>query len=125
MGHISQTDNILIHSGGFFKMNEEQMKKELKSLLCSEKFKHSLGVSEAAIRLSEIYGCDFKKAAIAGLLHDCAKNFPKDKTLKLCNDFGIVIDDICKNEIKLLHAPLGAEVARRKFGINDERSWMQ
>ena len=101
-------------------MNEEQMKKELKMLLCSEKYKHSLGVGQAAIKLSEIFGYNPQKAYIAGLLHDCAKNFTEDKALKLCNDFCIVVDDITKIEVRLLHAPLGAEIARQEFGIDDE-----
>lgn len=96
------------------------MEKELKTMLHGEKLEHSLGVRKAAIKLADIYGCDIKKASIAGLLHDCAKNFDESKILKLCDDFGIELDNVLKMEVKLLHGPVGAEIAKRKFSVEDE-----
>ena len=42
---------------------------------------------ETAISLARLYGADEKKAAIAGLLHDCAKNYSKEDMIFLCSKY--------------------------------------
>lgn len=101
-------------------MDENQIMEELKEMLTPERLKHSLGVREAAAQLAEFYHGNVEKASIAGLLHDCAKDFNPRQMLQLCYNFDIVLDDICKREIKLIHGPLGAKIAQHKFGIEDE-----
>ena len=100
-------------------MTIDQMTAKLKGSLLEKRFIHSLGVMECAKKLAELYGADTQKAAIAGLLHDCAKNYSKDDMFALCSEYGIELDDVMKKSSGLIHGLLGAEVAKREYGIDD------
>jgi len=96
------------------------MNSRLKSMISEHRYKHSLGVQETAVKLAEIYNADVDKASIAGLIHDCAKDFSDQELLKMAEQYGIEINDVCKNQPGLLHGPVGAYVARDEFMIEDE-----
>ena len=66
------------------------------------------------------YSYDINKAQLAGLLHDCAKCIPNDKKLKLCDKYHILVNKVEQENPFLLHAKLGAFVARDTYGVNDE-----
>jgi len=89
----------------------------LKKMLSPYRFSHSVRTMEASIRLAEKYDGDTEKAAIAGLVHDCAKDMEKSAILPACKKYGIVVDDITKMQPKLLHGQIGAHLARELFGI--------
>ena len=101
-------------------MTIDQMKEQLKNNLLEKRFNHSVGVMETAVALARLYGADEEKAAIAGLLHDCAKNYSKEDMFALCIEYGIELDDVMKKSTGLIHGLLGAEVAKRDYGIDDE-----
>ncbi len=101
-------------------MNEKEVVEKLKSMINENRLEHSLGVRDTAIKLAKEYGTDVKKARWAGLLHDCAKSISNNHLLKKANEFGIVVDDICQRVPALLHAPVGAEIAKREFDITDK-----
>lgn len=100
-------------------MTEHEITQQVKSMLSPERFKHSLGVMETAAKLAAHYGADTQKARIAGILHDCAKNIPKNQALSICEQEGVVLKDICYAEKGLIHSYLGAHLAKTRFGIND------
>ena len=81
-----------------------------------------MGVAEEAMKLAEIYGTaqDRKKAEVAGLLHDCAKNYPNDLKIRLCKEYHIPLDDVLKEQKDLIHPFLGAEIAKREYLVDDE-----
>ncbi len=101
-------------------MTIDQMTAKLKGSLLEKRFIHSLGVMECAIELAKLYGADAEKAAVAGLLHDCAKNYSKDEMFALCSEYGIELDNVMKSSSGLIHGLLGAEVAKRGYEIDDE-----
>lgn len=92
---------------------------QLKQMLSPRRFTHSLKVMEASIELAEKYGEDVEKAALAGLVHDCAKNIKSEDILILCDKYGIIVDDIMKKDTTLLHGIVGSFLARELFGIED------
>lgn len=98
----------------------EAIQKYLKDNLDSKRYQHSLGVAETSVKLAEIYGADKKKAEIAGLIHDCAKNISNKMLIEKALGYNIVLDDILKSSPSLLHGPVGAYVAKEIFDINDE-----
>ncbi len=61
-----------------------------------KRFNHVLGVERAAIGLAEKYGYDTKKAGLAGLLHDYAKELPDQKFLELIDKYEL--DPELKND---------------------------
>ena len=93
---------------------------KLSGMLDEKRFKHSEGVRDMAIKLAEIHGVDTKKAEIAGILHDCAKNIPHEKALEICRSEGVELKEICYKERALIHPYLGAHIAKKEFGIDDE-----
>ena len=101
-------------------MDINSMRTKLQGMLLEKRFNHSLMVCETAKELAKIYGADVKKAEIAGLLHDCAKNFSKDEMFSMCEKYSVKLDEVTKKQVGLIHAFLGAEVAKDLFGIDDE-----
>lgn len=96
----------------------EEFKNRLKDGMSERRYLHSLGVADEAKRLALLYGADEGKAYLAGLLHDCAKEI-KNQAEK-CDELGIRIDDMMRQNTGLIHGPLGAAVAKRDFGVSDE-----
>lgn len=98
----------------------EKLINELKESLKEERFYHTLGVAETAKNLAKHYGIDEKKAYLAGLLHDCAKNLGYEELYKRADFYKIELDPVAKSEPKLLHAYVGAYMARDKYKISDD-----
>lgn len=96
------------------------MKDKLKRTLSEKRYKHSLGVCDEAVKLAKLYGADTEKAYMAGLLHDCAKGYDTNKQIELCAEYGIALDKITLSCKAVIHAPLGAAVAKDEYGIDDE-----
>lgn len=80
------------------------------------RLQHILGVEQTCIELAKCHQLDEKKAAKAGLLHDLAKFFPPKKLLKMAQEAGISVDSVCSSHPHLLHAEVGAIVAKQEFG---------
>lgn len=93
---------------------------DLKKNMTPERFAHTLGVMETAVALAKRYGVDEEKAELAAMVHDCAKDLPEAEQLNLAREFGILLDEISVVETALVHAPLGAALARIKYGIEDQ-----
>ncbi len=98
----------------------EKIIKRLKESLKEERFNHTIGVAETAKKLAGHYKLDEKKAYLAGLLHDSAKNLGYDELYKLAEQYKIKLDEVSKNEGKLLHAFIGAYLSRDEYGVSDE-----
>ena len=101
-------------------MTVGQMKEMLRGTLNPKRYIHSLGVCDTAVRLARLYGADEEKAYLAGLLHDCAKCYDGEGQRAVCEKYGVHLteDDILCPPV--IHAPLGAAVARAEYGIEDE-----
>ncbi len=97
----------------------EKIKKELLITIGEKRLGHSIRVMTEAKKLSKYYDVDEEKVAMAGLLHDCARYEDKAQLLKESEEFGIISDKLYTGNVNLLHAPLGAEVAKKKFNISD------
>ena len=97
----------------------EQIMSWLKANLTPERYEHSIGTAECASELAEKFGCDKDKAYFTGLIHDCAKCLPKDETIDIINNHVTLEEgELCSP--KTHHAPAGAYIAQKVFGISDE-----
>ena len=90
------------------------------SYLKHKRIPHVLGTEQEAIRLAERYGADVEKARVAALLHDCTKRLDMEEQLALCRQYGIRLDALEQQALKLLHAKTGAAIARDVFWVDDE-----
>lgn len=93
---------------------------KLKEDIGIKRFEHSLRVMETSVELAKRYSISSKKAAVAGLLHDCGKLKGERNLLNISHDFGIILDSMTKNNNELIHSVLGAVIAEMKYGIKDE-----
>lgn len=84
------------------------------------RYNHSIRVRDTAVKLAKIYKCDINKALVAGLLHDCGKFYDKDYLLKQAFEFGIISDESYISNRQIIHAPLGAYIAHKEYGIEDK-----
>ncbi|MDF2800610.1 MAG: nicotinate-nucleotide adenylyltransferase [Anaerocolumna sp.] len=93
--------------------------KVLLEILTKERFFHSLGVQDTSFSLAIRYGYPLDKAALAGLMHDCAKDITDEMLLSECFKYHIAVSEVETKKPDLLHAKLGAYYARHKYGITD------
>lgn len=97
-----------------------EIQKHLSKKLDAFRFEHTLGVSFTCLALAMRYGCDPDQAELAGLLHDCAKRYDDATLLEKCRKRQIPITEGEEREPSLLHAKLGAWMAREKYGVTDQ-----
>ena len=79
--------------------DKDSIIQELGKWINEERLRHSIGVSRMAVKLAEHYGADVKKAELAGLVHDCAKDLSMDECLKLAKRHGYEPDEIVKKYV--------------------------
>ena len=95
------------------------LQKQMKEALSEDRYEHTIGVMYTAESLAMRYGIDMIKAAVAGLLHDCAKCIPNAQKLKMCKKNDIEISEMEAKNPSLLHAKLGAFLAEEVYGVKD------
>ncbi|MDE5830526.1 MAG: bis(5'-nucleosyl)-tetraphosphatase (symmetrical) YqeK [Clostridia bacterium] len=98
----------------------EEVKEILKKRLTEKRYNHSIGAMKAAKELAIIYGENERQAEFTGLIHDIAKEMPKEEIEEYIKKCNIEVDEIEKNQIGLLHAKLGASIAKEEFGANEK-----
>ena len=103
-------------SNDYIKELDEKVKKKVDK----KRYQHTIGVAYTAAAMAMAHNEECSRAYIAGLLHDNAKCIPVDKKLSLCKKYKLAISDAEKSNPELLHAKLGAVLAKDKFGIEDE-----
>ncbi len=100
--------------------NIDYMKQKVQKHLDQIRYEHTMGVMYTAAAMAMRYGVDLEKATVAGLLHDCAKCIPSKEKLEMCEKHVIPVSDAERKNPGLLHAKLGAFLARTKYGVEDE-----
>jgi predicted HD superfamily hydrolase involved in NAD metabolism len=94
----------------------------LKSRLSPGRYAHSLAVSRLAAELARRNGLDVWKAAAAGLLHDAGRSLPLRRMAAYARERRLKVPQRRRVEEKaplLLHAHVGADLARRRLGVED------
>lgn len=99
-------------------MKRDKMEYKLKKALDHQRFEHTLGVEKTAREMAKVFGVDEEQAALAGLLHDCAKCMPLEKMLKAAKHEDV--DSVMKESRALMHAVAGRCVAMDMYNVEDE-----
>lgn len=102
----------------------DKIKAELPGFISGKRLKHTFFVEKEAVSIAESvflvynvpdgYKNDLRAAA---LLHDITKEFPQDKQLSLCDEFGIPVGN--SPSCAILHAKTAAYLSKKLFNIND------
>jgi predicted HD superfamily hydrolase involved in NAD metabolism len=85
------------------------------------RYAHSVRVARLADRLAQRHGEDAALARRAGMLHDVARLYDVARLLAECERRSLPVDGFERRHPIVLHARLGAELARDDFGERDER----
>ncbi len=98
--------------------SREEILEKVAADMSEKRFKHVLGVEQAALELAEQYGCDKTKASLAALLHDYAKE----------RDDAVFLEKIEQEELdadlknwgnNIWHGVVGAYLIAEDFGLKD------
>lgn len=98
----------------------EKIETDLKEILSEKRYNHSISVMNMAEELARIYGVDVVDAKIAGLLHDNAKEMSEEEMLKYAEKNNIEVTEFEMLNAKILHGKIGADIARKKYGISEQ-----
>jgi len=113
-GHIDVVDkNVLryICNEGIYLENL------VRPYMSKKRFHHTCSVAKLAKEFAENNGLDGKKAYIAGMFHDVAKEMDKDMALKLMKTY---YSEYVNKPEAIYHQWLSAYVAKNTFLIDDE-----
>lgn len=105
-------------------MDLKDIKKKVKKSMDKQRYDHTKGVMYTAGCLAMANEYPIDKAMLAGLLHDCAKCIPGHTKIKMCEKYNLEISEIERKNPSLLHAKLGAYLAKDKYDIEDEEILM-
>ena len=100
-------------------MTIDEMRHELQRRLKRGRFAHSIGVANTAVKLAKRFGVDETKAYVAGLLHDCAREFENDELPAQATARGIPIGEVERAMPILLHAYISAKMITEIYGVDD------
>ena len=88
-----------------------------KQFVSSERWKHVESMTSLALELAQIHGVDTHKALVAGLFHDCTKQWDDDKTLSWLK---IESHKHIEEPIATLHQYTAVTFMKRVLRINDK-----
>lgn len=100
-------------------MDQSLMLQKVKKRLPEKRYYHVIGVMAAATELAQKFGVPEEKAKVAAILHDVVK-FSDREWMK-----SIIVSEkmdplLLEYHAELWHAPVGAYVAKKEFGVQDE-----
>lgn len=98
---------------------DKSWEKKLIVSIGEKRYQHSKRVMEIGVKLAYKYNVDIEKTRTAAILHDCGKIPDKTKMLKMVDDFGIILDNCMQYNHELIHGPLGSEISKVEYGIDD------
>lgn len=93
----------------------------LRTMITPSRLAHSLGVEAEAGRLALRFRVDPDMAALAGLVHDCARDMGDEGLISLARRNGLIISPEEMRCPWLLHGAVGSIMARERLGVDDER----
>jgi len=97
----------------------ERLIERMQENLDRERFYHTMGSLEAAVVLALRFGVAPEKAALAALLHDCARRYSRADQWRLIEAWRVAVPEGARDYPPLWHSWLSAEVARRDYGLAD------
>ena len=93
---------------------------DLKKVLSEKRYNHSTGVMKKAEELAKIYKIDVDKAKLVGLAHDIGKELSKEEMLEYARKNNIEVDSVEEVNVGLLHAKIGADICKKKYGFSQD-----
>ena len=98
----------------------DEAKRLAKKNLSPKRYEHTCNVRKLAVKLAKAHGADEKKAALAALLHDIAKELPRDRLLQIFTENAIIAGNAAQRPAPVWHGICAAILARTEWGVTDE-----
>ena len=100
-------------------MTLEEAKALVKSRLSEKRYKHTMNVKKMAVKLAVRYGADPEKAALAAILHDSAKELPREEMLQIFADNDIIAKNAAERPAPVWHGIAAAILCQTRWGVTD------
>ena len=100
-------------------MDYSEAKKLVKARLSEKRWTHTKNVKKMAVKLARRWGADPEKAAMAAILHDSAKELPKQELLQIFADNAIIAENAPARPSPVWHGIAAAILAETQWGITD------
>ncbi len=101
-------------------MKWKEAKDLVKGRLSEKRYQHTLNVKKMAVKLARRYGVNEEKAALAALLHDAAKELPKEEMKALMAQYPQYAEGGESRPVPVWHGVCAAILARTEWGVTDE-----
>ena len=101
-------------------MTEQKARRLAKKRLSAKRYQHTLNVRRMAVKLAKRWGADPEMAALADLLHDTAKELPREEMLQILNDNAIMAENAQNRPSPVWHGICAAILAQTQWGVEDE-----
>lgn len=101
-------------------MTEQKARRLAKKRLSEKRYQHTLNVRRMAVKLAKRWGADPEKAALAALLHDTAKELPREEMLQILKDNAIMAENAQNRPSPVWHGICAAILAQTQWGVEDE-----
>jgi len=98
------------------------LRRRAAALMSPARFAHTRAAARLALELAVKYGADLQKTALAALLHDVARDLGPRALAAYVRKAGLrvpALKETLKKAPILLHSYVGADLARKKFGVKD------
>ncbi len=96
-------------------MTCEEAKAIVKPRLGHKRWTHTKNVKKMAVQLARRWGADPEKAALAALLHDSAKELPRDALLQIFADNAIIAENAPARPAAIWHGIAAAILAETQW----------
>ena len=100
-------------------MKVEEIEKYVKEHLSEKRFYHSKCVMERCEEIAKMVGFNIETAKQVGIAHDIGKELLPEEKLEYCKKNKIEVDEMEEKNTTLLHAKIGADIAKKAFGFNE------
>lgn len=103
----------------YYAGSREELIAKVKEQVSEKRFKHILGVEQAALKLAQTNDYELEKASVAALVHDYAKERSDSEFKALIAQTGLEQDLLNWNNF-IWHGVVGAEIIKNELKITDE-----
>ena len=98
----------------------EEINNRIKNTLSEKRYFHSVCTMNRMEILAKIYNVDVEKAKLVGIIHDIAKEMTAKEAFEYVKKYNLKIDEIEEKCPRLLHAKIGAHIAKVEYNFIDE-----
>ncbi|MFT8824329.1 MAG: bis(5'-nucleosyl)-tetraphosphatase (symmetrical) YqeK [Liquorilactobacillus mali] len=107
------------YSGKYFPGTRAELLAKVKNSVSNKRYRHILGVEQAAVKIAKLNNFDIEKASIAALVHDYAKERSAEEFKQVIADKNLDADLLNWNNY-LWHGVVGAEIIKDELHIENE-----